>query len=144
MTSPKRVERAQLYFPGQDGAVVTVAPVDGRKFKYEELREAVGGMIESIRPAIQGHAVWANEEGLLLGLKPNHHTWEAANKKIYLLNGYDKDWRIVGRILEVYKVELAASGRAELPTIELAVKADFVQRRDALQHDARFCRGVSQ
>lgn len=105
MTTPKRVERARLYFPGENGAVVTVTPVDMRKFKYEELREAVGGMIESIRPAVQGHTVWANEEGLLLGLKPNQHTWEVANKKIYLLNGYGEDWRIVGRILEVYKTD---------------------------------------
>ena len=105
MTTPKRVERARLYFPGENGAVVTVTPVDMRKFKYEELREAVGGLIESIHPAVQGHTVWANEEGLLLGLKPNQHTWEAANKKIYLLNGYGKDWRIVGRILEIYKTD---------------------------------------
>jgi hypothetical protein len=105
MTTSKRVERARLYFPGENGAVVTVTPVNGKKFLYKELSEAVGGMIESIRPAVQGHTVWANEEGLLLGLKPNRHTWEAANKRIYLLNGYGENWRIVGRILEVYKTD---------------------------------------
>jgi len=105
MTTPKRVECARLYFPGENGAVVTVAPVNGKRFSYKELSEAVGGMIESIRPAVQGHTVWANEDGFGLGLPPNEHVWEVANKKIYLLNGYGEDWRIVGRILEIYKTD---------------------------------------
>ena len=105
MTTPKRVERARLYFPGENGTVVTVTPVNGKKFLYKELSEAVGGMIESIRPAVQGHTVWANEEGLRLGLKPNQHTWKVANKKIYLLNGYGEYWQIVGRVLEIYKTD---------------------------------------
>jgi len=71
MTTSKRVERARLYFPGENGAVVTVTPVNGKKFLYKELSEAVGGMIESIRPAVQGHTVWANENGFCLGLSPH-------------------------------------------------------------------------
>ena len=101
MTTPKKVERGLLYFPGTGGKIVPVTPADMKKFSYKELSEAVGGMIESIRPAVQGHTVWANEEGLLQGLAPNRHTWEVANKRIYLLNG--ESWRIVGRILVVYK-----------------------------------------
>jgi hypothetical protein len=109
----RKVERGMLYFPGKNGAVIGVIPQNGKKFVYEELRHAVGGLIESIAPAIQHQKVWANEEGVLQRLEDNQYTWNVANKAVYLLNGYGSNWRIVGRVLVVFKTDdlSADSGR---------------------------------
>jgi hypothetical protein len=48
--------------------------------------------------------VWANEEGLLLGLPRNPHTPTVANMEIYRLNGYGASWRISGDVLVHYLV----------------------------------------
>ena len=134
MPTSKKVERGLLYFPGPEGKVVPVTPADMKKFSYKELSEAVGGLIESIRPTVQGHTVWANEEGLLQGLEPNRHTWEVANKRVYLLNGYGESWRIVGRILVVYKTDNLTVVNDTIHSAVVkqeAIKADFVQRHDS-------------
>ena len=104
-TLAKKVERGTLYFPGKNGGAYGVIPLNGKKFVYEELSCAVGGMIESVIPAVKGHKAWVNEEGALLGLEDNRHTWKVADKAIYLLNGYGSNWRICGRALEVFKTD---------------------------------------
>ena len=109
----KKVERGTLYFPGKNGAIIGVVPQNGKKFVYEELSCAVGGLIESVIPAQRSHRVWANEEGTIQRLEDNEHTWKAANKAVYLLNGYGSNWRLCGRVLEVFKTDdlTAGSGR---------------------------------
>ena len=101
----KKVERGILYFPGKDGVVISVVPQNGKKFVYEELRTAVGGLIEAVIPAQKNHKVWVNEEGTIQRLEDNKHTWKVANKAVYMLNGYGSNWRLCGRVLEVYKTD---------------------------------------
>ena len=120
----KKVERGTLYLSDPTGRRVKVRPADGKHFTYEELRTAVGGPIESILPATRGHQVWANEEGLCLGLCPNIRTAEIADMRIYALNGYPSNWKAVGRLLETYKVDATLPiDDTERVTIDQAVRS---------------------
>ena len=110
-TKSQKVERGTLYFPGESGAGIGVIPQNGKKFVYEELSHAVGGLIEYVIPAIRHQKVWANEEGALQRLEDNQYTWKVANKAAYLLNGYGSNWRLAGRVLVVFKTDdLSADG----------------------------------
>ena len=119
----RKVERGVLYFPGELGAAVKVIPADGRKFTYKEQRAAVDGLIESVIPAVRGHRVWANEEGLVFGLQENYRTAKVANMKIYALNGCPKDWKLCGRILETFVQEASSTDDADHVTISQAVRS---------------------
>jgi len=105
---------------------MNVQPVDGKKFDYRELQKAVGGLIESIIPnkgrvnldtgrvevtatGPKCSQVWANEEGLLLGLSPNPFTPVFANMEVYRCNGYGPGWRVAGNAIAVYSVEKDAA-----------------------------------
>jgi hypothetical protein len=119
--SPKRVERGTLYI-ATTGAAVPVTPADGKKFTYEEQRDAVGGYVQSMTPAKRGEAVWVNEEGGLFGLAKNTRTWEFADRRTYLvLNGflYPPDWLASGNALRVYKVD-ADSAEAGVTRLTVA------------------------
>jgi len=118
----KKVERGTLYFPGELGLAVKVIPENGKKFTYKEQSAAVDGLIESVIPAVRGRQVWANEEGLVLGLRENYHTLEVANMKVYALNGCSKDWKLAGRILETFLVESPADD-ADRKTISQVVRS---------------------
>jgi hypothetical protein len=104
----KKIERGTLYLCGI-GDKLEVVPANGKKFTYEEQAEAVGGYIEMLVPAVQHTLVYANEEGATpyKDLPLNRHTWEFANKRVYLLNGYGENWRARGNILVVRKVDPA-------------------------------------
>lgn len=119
----KKVERGVLYFPGELGMAVRVIPANGKKFTYKEQRAAVDGLIESVIPVVRGHQVWANEEGLLLGLPENYHTAEVANMRVYELNGYPKDWKLCGRILETFVQDYNNTDDTDRKTIGQVVRS---------------------
>lgn len=102
-----KVERGFLYFGGEPGAVVYVKPLNGKTFEYEELRKAVGGLVQEMIPVVRFTTVWVNEEGTLLRLPPNKHTWAIAKHEIYALNGYPPSWRISGNALATRRYDLA-------------------------------------
>lgn len=57
-----------------DGTITEVFPKNGKKFKYEELSEFVGGMIEPVpyfTKRGEFSEAYCNEEGLLMGLDFN-------------------------------------------------------------------------
>lgn len=119
----KKVQRGLLY--RTDGKVLFLTPVDGKKFSYDELRDAVGGLIEGIIPTKNAVAygigvpvagakpgkdagkvtqVWANEEGLIDGLPLNPHTPAVADMDVYKLNGYPDCWRISGDVILIHNI----------------------------------------
>jgi hypothetical protein len=99
----KKVERGLIYFGGAEGKIVHVKPADGKKFTLEEWQAAVGGPVQQMVPARRGAVVWVNEEGKLLGLPPNRHTWGVAKREVYARNGYPPGWRIAGNALVIAK-----------------------------------------
>jgi hypothetical protein len=119
----KKVQRGVLY--RADGRAFPVKPENGKKFVYDELSEAVSGLIEGIIPTknavpyVMGYPVdrfkaganagkvtqvWANEEGLIDGLPLNPHTPMIADMRVYKLNGYPDSWRISGDVIAIYNV----------------------------------------
>lgn len=95
-----KVYRGYLY--KTDGTVEKLTPKDGKKFAYEELRDAVGGYIESLIAADKRcKQMYCNEEGLLEHLPPNPHTWDVVDANVYRLNGYPPSWRVSGNIIAV-------------------------------------------
>lgn len=53
-----------------DGTVTSIKPKN-RYFTLKELQTLVGGLIELYPKRLHGHLIVCNEEGLLLGLRPN-------------------------------------------------------------------------
>jgi hypothetical protein len=99
-----KVQRANVYIT--DGTVVKVRPLNGKKFDYKELQQAVGGSIESLISGIKGcRQMFCNEEGIMLRLPDNPHTWNVVNAGIYRLNGYTADWRLSGNIIAIFNEE---------------------------------------
>jgi len=97
-----KTEAGNLYLA--EGDCVKVRPANGKKFTYEELVVAVGGLIESMVPAIARHKVWVNEEGALKGLSLNRHTLIFADRNTYVgLNSYAPSWKVCGNALEIYR-----------------------------------------
>lgn len=60
-----------------DGRVEQVIPANRKAFSYDELSRFVGGYIENVQ--LTHGTMYANEEGLLLGLKPNVQATSHAN-----------------------------------------------------------------
>ena len=119
----KKVERGVLYLAGPEGRVVAVIPADGRKFTYDEQCKAVGGYVETMIPAVKGRTVYVNEEGALKQLPANEHTWNFADRRVYVdLNNYGKDWLVAGRALEIVKltIEEAAASDAMVGRVSIA------------------------
>ena len=112
-----KVELGTLYLAGPDGAAIAVRPANGKKFTHDEWKLAVGGCVETMLPAVYRHNVWVNEEGILLGLPPNRHTWAFANRDVYIvLNFYPENWAVSGNALETWHVT-PEEYRADLPTV---------------------------
>lgn len=67
-----------------DGMDYELHPVNGKKFSLAELQKAVGGYIELVRlPPGNGHRImYANEDGIGLGLYPNRRASLIAGQKI--------------------------------------------------------------
>jgi len=86
-----------------DGTVTKIVPEDGKKFRLNELQEAVGGYIELLISGITHcKQLYCNEEGQLLNLPRNPHTWAVVNAEVYKLNGYKEGfWSVQGDILAV-------------------------------------------
>ena len=115
-----KTETGNLYLA--EGDCVEVRPANGKKFTYDELAVAVGGMIESMVPAIARRKVWVNEEGTLKGLPLNRHTWTFADRSTYVVfNGYPPSWKVRGNALEIYKTEFTDL-LGDQPTIAAALR----------------------
>jgi hypothetical protein len=100
MAAVKKVHRGYIYTT--DGRTIKVQPENGKKFELKELQKAVGGYIESLIPGIKGcKQMFANEDGISLGLAPNPSTWDVVNPRVYSLNGYSRSWRVQGNIIAV-------------------------------------------
>lgn len=90
-----------------DGSVEKIYPKKGRKIDYDQLSSAVGGYIESLIPGIKGcRQMFCNEDGLLLKLPPNPHTWNLVKASVYKLNGYPSYWRVSGNIIAITNEEV--------------------------------------
>lgn len=100
----KKIQVGTLYLSGNRDKL-EVKPVDGKKFTLKELQMAVEGYIELMSPAVRGTTVYVNEDGALKRLPPNRHTWEFADKRVYLLNGYTEAFRVAGNALAVRNVD---------------------------------------
>lgn len=113
-----KVQRGYIY--KTDGTVVKVRPINGKKFDYTELQEAVGGLISSLESSIKNcRQMYANDEGILLGLPPNPHTQKVCNMKIYNMNGYPSYWRVCGNIIAI--LSEVPDVNEVLPTVEQAI-----------------------
>jgi hypothetical protein len=100
MAAVKKVHRGYIYTT--DGRTIKVQPENGKKFELKELQKAVGGYIESLIPGIKGcKQLYANEDGISLGLAPNPHTQNVVNMRVYRLNGYGENFRVLGDIIAV-------------------------------------------
>jgi hypothetical protein len=100
MTAVKKVQRGYIF--KTDGRTIKVQPENGKKFDFKELQKAVGGYIESLVPGIRNcKQLYANEDGVSLGLAPNPHTQNVVNMRVYRLNGYGENFRVLGDIVAV-------------------------------------------
>jgi hypothetical protein len=117
-----KVERGTLYIAATNEAV-TVAPLDGKKFMYAEVHDAVGGLVQTMVPARKGDTVYVNEEGRLTGLPLNKRTWEFADKTTYLVHNcflYPPDWLVSGNALRVYRVNADAQAYGHTVSVKVA------------------------
>lgn len=89
-----------------DGIIKEVKPKNGKKFKYEELRKIVDGMVEIVGLP-SGRAIVVNEEGKLIGLQYNTEASKVWNKE-YPIEKYpnNNDQTIVGDALVVEEKEI--------------------------------------
>lgn len=85
---------------------VEMTPKNGKFFTYEELKEAVEGMVEIV-PLPSGKSVVVNEEGKLNGLEVNEEATQMW-KKEYPIERYpnNNDELIVGNALVATEEEL--------------------------------------
>jgi hypothetical protein len=108
----KRTQVAIVYHT--DGTTSTHRPANKRTFTPHELQHFVGGYIESLIPANKKcKQMYANEEGFSLNLPPNPHTQTVCDMRVYRLNGYPSNWRVVGPIVAVMTEDAADAAAAE-------------------------------
>ena len=108
-TKAKRVQYAIVY--KTDGTTEEIIPANGKKFDYQELREAIGGgwLASLISVDKKCKQMYADEEGALSPALPgNPHTANVCDMRVYLLNGYGADWQVRGDIVAVYTRDAAA------------------------------------
>lgn len=121
----KKVQRGYIYMTS--GELVKVQPLDGKKFKFEELQMAVGGYIEMLRPKPkQGWTqMFANEEGVLYNLPRNPRTAEAVDMAIYMASGYPPGWTVLGNIIGIKSED---PDENTFPTIRAVIKTELKDR----------------
>jgi hypothetical protein len=101
VSRPKgKIEHVTVYHP--DGSITEADPERGATFKWEELKAALGGYLETVRGALgPGTRVYVDEDGAAKDLAPNPRTWDFMNQRVYTLNGYASNWRVRGPIMVV-------------------------------------------